>query len=156
MSDIMVAVAQLPCRNARRMVSGRPSRQAFLGVSALLFAASAALTTIWRGSLPAMRAMPMPGGWTMSMTWTRMLGGTWPGAAASFLGMWVVMMAAMMLPSLAAMLWRYRQSVDRTGETHPGRLTALVSLGYFSVWTLFGIDVQFPTCLPTHLPTRGH
>jgi hypothetical protein len=42
--------------------------------------------------------MPMPGGWTMSMAWMRMPGQTWPGAAASFLGMWVVMMVAMMLP----------------------------------------------------------
>jgi len=40
----------------------------------------------------------MPGGWTMAMAWTRMPGQTWPGAAASFLGMWVVMMVAMMLP----------------------------------------------------------
>jgi predicted metal-binding membrane protein len=35
-------------------------------------------------------------------------GQTWPGAAASFLGMWVVMMVAMMLPSLVPMLRRYR------------------------------------------------
>ena len=34
----------------------------------------------------------MPGGWTMAMAWMRMPGQTWPGAAASFLGMWVVMM----------------------------------------------------------------
>jgi predicted metal-binding membrane protein len=34
------------------------------------------------------------------MAWMRMPGQTWPGAAASFLGMWVVMMVAMMLPSL--------------------------------------------------------
>src|SRR5512132_1143961 len=53
------------------------------------------------------------------------VGQTWPGAAAPFLGMWVVMMVAMMLPSLAPMLWRYRQAVGRTGETRLGRLTAL-------------------------------
>jgi hypothetical protein len=46
-----------------------------------------------------------------------MPGQTWPGAAASFLGMWVVMMVAMMLPSLVPMLWRYRQALGRTGET---------------------------------------
>ena len=33
-----------------------------------------------------------------------MSGHTWLGAAASFLGMWVVMMVAMMLPSLVPML----------------------------------------------------
>jgi predicted metal-binding membrane protein len=72
-----------------------------------------------------------------------MCGQTWPGAAASFLGMWVVMMVAMMLPSLAPMLWRYRQAVGRTGETRPDRLTALVGVGYFFVWTLIG-TAAFP------------
>jgi predicted metal-binding membrane protein len=51
------------------------------------------------------------------------------GAAASFLGMWVVMMAAMMLPFLAPMLPRYREAIERTGETHLGRLTFLSSTG---------------------------
>jgi predicted metal-binding membrane protein len=87
--------------------------------------------------------MPMAGGWTMSMAWTRMAGQTWPGAASSFLGMWVVMMVPMMLPSLAPMLWRYRQAVGRTGETRLGLLTALVGVGYFFVWTVFGMAV-FP------------
>jgi predicted metal-binding membrane protein len=87
--------------------------------------------------------MPMPGGWTMSMAWMRMPGQTWPGAAASFLGMWVVMMVAMMLPSLVPMLWRYRQAVGRIGETRLGRLTALVGVGYFFVWTVFGM-AAFP------------
>ena len=48
----------------------------------------------------AMCEMPVPGGRTMSMAWMPMHGQTWPVAAASFLGMWVVMMVAMMLPSL--------------------------------------------------------
>ena len=90
-----------------------------------------------------MGEMPTPGGWTMSMAWMRMSGQTWPGAAASFLGMWVVMMVAMMLPSLVPMLWRYRQAVGRTGETRLGRLSALVGVGYFFVWTVFGMAV-FP------------
>jgi predicted metal-binding membrane protein len=118
---------------------GRASRQAFFGVCALLFAASAALTILWCGSMSAMGGMAMPGGWTLSMAWMRMPGQTWAGAAASFLGMWVVMMVAMMLPSLVPMLWRYRQAAGRTGEPHPARLTVLVSLGYFSVWTVLGM-----------------
>ena len=85
----------------------------------------------------------MPGGWTMSMAWMPMPGRTWPGTAASFLGMWVVMMAAMMLPSLVPMLWRYRVAVSRTGEARLGRLTACVGAGYFVVWTLFGL-AAFP------------
>ena len=64
-------------------------------------------------------------------------------AAASFLGMWVVMMVAMMLPSLVPMLWRYRPAVGSTGETHLGPLPALVGVGYFFVWTVFGM-VAFP------------
>jgi predicted metal-binding membrane protein len=122
------------------MVSERLSQRAFFGVSALLFVAAAALTIFWSGSMPA---MPMPGGWKMSMAWMRMPGQTWPGAAALFLSMWVVMMVAMMLPSLVPVLVRYRKAVARTGKTRLGRLTALVGAGYFSVWTLFGM-IAFP------------
>ncbi len=125
------------------MVTERASQRAFLGVSALLFAASAAVTIVGCASMSAMGEMPMPGGWTMSMAWMRMPGQTWPGAAASFLGMWVVMMVAMMLPSLMPMLWRYRQAVVRTGDARLGRLTALVGVGYFFVWTVLGM-AAFP------------
>jgi hypothetical protein len=100
-------------------------RQVFYGVSALLLVASAALTALWSTSMSAMGGMPMPGGWTMSMAWMRMPGQTWPGAAASFLGMWVVMMMAMMLPSLTPTLWRYRQAVGRTAASAS---TSLVEL----------------------------
>src|SRR5438445_12265662 len=65
-----------------------------------------------------------------------MSGHTWLGAAASFLAMWVVMMVAMMLPSLVATLWRYPQA----GR---GWLTTLVGVAYFVVWTVFGMAV-FP------------
>jgi predicted metal-binding membrane protein len=57
--------------------------------------------------------------------------------------MWVVMMVAMMLPSLTPMLWRYRQAVGRTSEARVGRLTVLVGVGYFFVWTVFGM-AAFP------------
>jgi predicted metal-binding membrane protein len=93
------------------------SQRAFFGVSALLFVASATATII------ACR--------TMSMAWMRMPGQTWPGAAASFLGMWLVMMVAMMTPSLAPMLWR-----DRLG-----RFATLAGIGYFFVWTMIGAAV---------------
>jgi len=126
-------------KTSRRMASDRPSEAAFVGVCALLFVASTTLTIVWCASMSAMGGMPMPGGWTMSMAWMRMPGQTWLGAAASFLGMWVVMMAAMMLPSLFAMLRRYRRAVSGTGETRLGPLTTLVGLGYFSVWTMFGV-----------------
>ena len=83
----------------------------------------------------------MPGGWTMSMVWMRMPGQTWIEATGSFLAMWVVMMAAMMLPSLAPMLGRYRQAVGWKRESRLGRLTLLVGLGYFFTWTVFGLAV---------------
>src|SRR3989454_8130127 len=125
------------------MSSERASQQAFFGVSALLFAASAAVTIVWCASMSAMGGMPMPGDWTMSMAWMRMPGQTWAGTVASFLCMWIVMMVAMMLPSLVPMLWRYRQAVGRPGERRLGRLTALVGVGYFFVWTVFGM-AAFP------------
>ena len=115
------------------------SPRAFLAVSALLFVASTAATIVWCASMSEMDDMPMPGGWTMSMAWMRMPGQTWPGAAASFLGMWVVMMVAMMMPSLVPMLQRYRRAVGGTDERRLGRLTALVGAGYFLVWTVFGM-----------------
>ena len=74
------------------MVSERASQQALFSVSALLFAASTAVTMAWCASMPATGGMPMLGGWTMSMAWMRMPGQTWTCAAASFLLMWVVMM----------------------------------------------------------------
>jgi predicted metal-binding membrane protein len=57
--------------------------------------------------------------------------------------MWVVMVVAMMLPSLVPMLWRYRQAVNGTGEMPLGWLTGFVGLGYFVVWIAFGI-AAFP------------
>jgi len=45
----------------------------------------------------------------------------------------------MMLPSLVPTLWRFRQAVGRTGETRLGRLTALVGVGYFFIWAMFGV-----------------
>jgi predicted metal-binding membrane protein len=130
--------------SSRCIVSERASQRAFFGASALLFAASAAVTIVRGASMSAMGQMPMPGGWTMSMAWMRMPGQTWPGAAASFLGMWVVMMVAMMLPSLVPMLWRYRQAVGATGETRLGRLTALVGVAYFFVWAVLGMAAFAP------------
>jgi predicted metal-binding membrane protein len=57
--------------------------------------------------------------------------------------MWIVMMVAMMLPSLVPMLSRYRQAVGRTGTTRFATLTLIVGIGYFLVWTLVGL-ATFP------------
>jgi predicted metal-binding membrane protein len=125
------------------MASAMASQRAFFGVSALLFAASAAATIVCCASMSAMGEMPMPGGWTMSMAWMRMPGQTWAGAAGSFLSMWVLMMVAMMLPSLVPMLRRYRGALGGPGPTRLGRLTAIVGVGYFFVWATLGM-AAFP------------
>ena len=119
------------------------SDRVFFGVSALLFFASAALTITWCVPISAMGEMTMPAGWTMSMAWMRMAGQTWLDAATLFLGMWLVMMVAMMLPSLVPMLWRYRRAVAETGQARLGRLTALVGVAYFFVWAVIGMAI-FP------------
>ena len=58
---------------SRSMVSERASQRAFFGVSALLFAASAAVTTVWCASMSAMGEMPMPGGWMIALDLTLLL-----------------------------------------------------------------------------------
>ena len=68
--------------------------------------------------------------------WMRMPGETWAGAGASFVGMWVAMMAAMMLPSLVPVLWRYRARIGATNA-------ALVGVGYLFTWTVLG-TIVFP------------
>lgn len=131
------ATGRVPCG-----IAARESRL-FHGVMALLFAASATATAAWCLSMTGMGAIPMPGGWTLSMAWMPMCGQTWAGAAASFLGMWMTMMAAMMLPSLTPMLARYRQTTGVAGAMARAGLTALVAGGYFLPWALLGLAV-FP------------
>jgi predicted metal-binding membrane protein len=138
-------VAGATCGGAlsRSTAGEATSQRAFFGVAASLFAVSVAVTIAWCGSMSSMDGMAMPGGWTMAMTWMRMPGQTWPGAAASFLGMWTVMMVAMMLPSLIPMLWRYRRALGRRARERLDALTALVGAGYFFVWTVLGV-AAFP------------
>lgn len=125
------------------MTYERGSQQLFLGTSALLFVVSAGVTTIWSTSMTSIGEMSMPGGWSMSMTWMRMSGQTWFTSAASFIGMWAVMMIAMMLPSLVPALWRYRRNVNSNVQRRLNGLTAVVAIGYFFVWTVCGVAV-FP------------
>lgn len=122
-------------------MSASASQRNFLCISTLLFAASLAVTISWGVSMAEMGAgLPMPGGWTLSMAWMPMCGQGWAAAAASFIGMWSVMMVAMMLPVLTPMLWRYRQVVR---DSRPDIRTLLVALGYFAVWIMLGVIV-FP------------
>lgn len=144
------------------MSRGLAAERTFFVTLALLFAASAAATLLWCEAMGSMSVLHMPGGWSLSMTWMRMPGQTWLHAAAAFLGMWVVMMVAMMLPALAPVLRRYRQAYGAEAATHgdAARLqwrTSLVGIGYFLVWTLLGAAI-FPvgaalSALALHLPS---
>jgi len=127
-------------------VSTLGAHRGLVGASAVVFAASAITTVLWCGSMASMPGMEMPGGWRMSMAWMRMPGQSWPSAAATFIGMWGVMMVAMMLPVLVPVLSRYREALARTPGTRLGQLTTLVGAGYFAVWTLCGAIV-FPVGL---------
>ena len=80
----------------------------------------------------------MHGGAPTGMTSAAAGAGSWPGAALSFLVMWVAMTAAMMLPSMAPTLWRYRRGLARAAVAHAGSLTALAGLAYLVVWTALG------------------
>ncbi len=76
--------------------------------------------------------MDMPGGWTMSMMWTRMNGHSWFTSAANFQLMWLAMMAAMMLPSAVPMFLKTSRS--------PTSLSAMAA-GYFTVWQAVGAGI---------------
>lgn len=126
---------------APKRSGGRASRNLFFGVCALLFAATSAGTVVWTASMSAAGAMPMPGGRTMSMVWTPGPEQPWLAAAASFLGMWMAMTVAMMLPTVTPTLWRYRQALGGGGAARPGLAAALAGAGYFSIWLGVGAAV---------------
>jgi predicted metal-binding membrane protein len=110
----------------------------------LLSIAGAITITAWvitvRSAAIMSGAMPMPGGWSMSMAWMAM--GTQSAAqrAAMFLVMWTVMMVAMMLPSVMPMVLLHRKLIAaraEQGRTGVGS-NLLLLVGYFAVWTGFG------------------
>ncbi len=112
---------------------------AFLSASALLFLASAAATIY--GDISMSSGMAMPGGWTMSMAWMTMQDQSWLASAFSFMEMWIVMMAAMMLPALAPALLRYRTSLRGPETVHLNMRTAQAGVGYIFVWSFLGVLV---------------
>lgn len=101
------------------------SERGFYVASVLLFVASVMATLAW------CQAMPMPGMPTCGQT-------AW-GRAVSFIGMWTVMMVAMMLPSLVPLLGRYRRALAPMGERRLACHTALAAAGYFGVWSAVGV-----------------
>lgn len=113
----------------------------FFGTAALLFVAATVVTILSCASMTTMSAVPMAGGWLLSGIWLPLCGQSWLETAACFLGMWLTMMVAMMLPSLIPVLWRYRLAAVEAGACRPGQLAALAGTGYFIIWTGFGLLV---------------
>lgn len=136
-AGLVVARTRAPAGESPAALAGG---RGFIGATALLFALSVLVTALCCAPMASMAARPMSGGWSLSMAWMRMPGQSWAAAGAIFVSNWSVMMVAMMLPSLAPTLWRYRQSLGMHGP-HCERLTALVAGGYFLVWTLLAIPV---------------
>ncbi|SAK52242.1 metal-binding hypothetical protein [Caballeronia hypogeia] len=125
------------------------SRERFFIVAVIVFIASVLATCALHASMTSttsMTGLSMPGGWTLSTTFSPMCGRTWLRAAASFLGMWIAMMTAMMLPSFAPFLWRYRMQA-------PG--AALMTAGYAFIWTTIGIAIFVLGALFTELMLRA-
>lgn len=104
---------------------------------ALVAFTAAAAVTVWM-SRRMTGGMAMPGHWQMSMLWMPMAGTGWLGASLMFLGMWLTMMVAMMLPSVLPLLTLYQRTLVFRGDTRPGRAVVLAGIGYFAVWLAFG------------------
>jgi predicted metal-binding membrane protein len=111
-----------------------------LAIAILLFAISAAASFAYCTSM-SMPGMPMPGGWTLSPLWLRMCAQTRPRAAAAFAGTWLATMAAMMMPALMPMLWRFRRSAATRYGAQASGLAVAVGVGYFLVWSAVGVLV---------------
>lgn len=118
------------------MARGGMSRSVQIYLTAcVIFMVCAAATLYFSRSMSG--AMPMPGGWRMSMAWMRM--GSWAATLAMFCLMWLAMMVVMMLPSSLPVLMLARRSMQFRGERHSGLLTWTVAAGYFLAWSLFGV-----------------
>jgi predicted metal-binding membrane protein len=97
-----------------------------LGLIGLLFAIAAVAWLVTDGQMSGMDAGP----------------GTDPGTLGFFLGAWVVMMAAMMFPSIAPMVVMHVRILEgrkARGQSAPVGATALFVAGYLVAWTAAGL-----------------
>lgn len=117
-------------------------RRAFALGCIVLFVGCAAATVSAGVSMSAMAALPMRGGWSLSMHWLAMCGRNAPAQLAAWLVMWSTMMVAMMLPAIAPNLWRYRCAAVHAGAMHPTALTVCVGVGYLLVWIAMGAMIS--------------
>jgi predicted metal-binding membrane protein len=104
------------------------------------------LSPLGRGQLVLIGLLLVLAAIAWAVTGDRMSGmdagpGTDPGSVGFYVGVWVVMMAAMMFPSIAPMVLTYRRVHNRRrelGKARPGA-TALFVAGYLISWTAFGL-----------------
>ena len=146
MSQVKAETAAEPVQLASR----RTERRVYAG-AALAFAA--ALVPVIYFSKTMAGAMPMPGGWQMSMAWMPMSG--WATATLMFAFMWMAMMVAMMLPSTLPVVLLFRRFQVFRGTVHPARLSAVLAGGYFLVWSGFGVAAYGGGVLITQLSMRS-
>jgi predicted metal-binding membrane protein len=99
------------------------------------------------------------GAWAATVVLSRGMAGmtgTMGFGIGAFVAVWTLMMAAMMLPSVAPVVSVYARTV-RTSRA--GRLTALVS-GYLLVWAAVGLPAYglawLTSWLDNHHPTAAH
>jgi predicted metal-binding membrane protein len=102
----------------------------FIAICVLTFVASLAATAHFCRSMCC--EMEMPGGWRISMMWTRMPGQTWVASAVSFQLMWLTMMIAMMLPSALPMFLK---------QKHTPVSLFVMATGYFAIWLAMGAGI---------------
>ncbi len=120
-------------------------------LAAVVFGAAAIPTVYFSFSMRG--AMPMPGGWKMSIAWMPM--GGWAASALMFAAMWVAMMVAMMLPSTLPVLLLYRRAMLFRGDPNAGWLSATVAGGYFLSWAGFGLVAYAAGIATTQLAMRS-
>jgi predicted metal-binding membrane protein len=128
----------------RRLSCCPPPGGSFGSVKFYLFTTIAlvvSLAATFNFCLSMAGGMDMPGGWRMSMMWMPMPGQGWLASAGMFLSMWLSMMVAMMLPSVASKLLLFYRSLVWKRASDPGLSTAAVAFGYFIVWTAVGAGV---------------
>ncbi|WP_374729682.1 DUF2182 domain-containing protein [Burkholderia cenocepacia] len=120
-----------------------PDARAFAVALAAVFAIAVVATVTQHAPMAAMGGAPVSGGWMTSAAWQRPCGWGAGRTFAAFAGMWGAMTVTMMLPVLAPVLWRYRQSAGPLAAVRSTWLVAVVGAGYFAVWMAVGVLV-FP------------
>jgi predicted metal-binding membrane protein len=94
--------------------------------------------------------------WWLTIEQSRSMSGMTmdPGTPGSFAVSWVVMMAAMMLPTALPLVFEFARSAE--GRRGWQAATGLLGLTYLSVWLAFGlICYVVRSALPMSLPNQG-